>query len=57
MTPVSSPTFRPLYKQIKELLLDGLRGGEWRRIGSILLCQGMGGVVAGEAVDHLKMFP
>jgi len=30
MTPVSSPTFRPLYKQIKELLLDGLRGGEWR---------------------------
>ncbi len=30
MPPVSSPTFRPLYKQIKELLLDGLRGGEWR---------------------------
>ena len=30
MTRVSSPTFRPLYKQIKELLLDGLRGGEWR---------------------------
>ena len=30
MTSVSSPTFRPLYKQIKELLLDGLRGGEWR---------------------------
>ncbi|HUJ85666.1 MAG TPA: GntR family transcriptional regulator [Burkholderiales bacterium] len=27
---MSSPTFRPLYKQIKELLLDGLRGGEWR---------------------------
>ena len=27
---VSSPTFSPLYKQIKELLLDGLRGGEWR---------------------------
>jgi len=30
MIAVSSPTFRPLYKQIKELLLDGLRGGEWR---------------------------
>ncbi|MGH8735760.1 MAG: GntR family transcriptional regulator [Burkholderiales bacterium] len=30
MTRVSSPTFSPLYKQIKELLLDGLRGGEWR---------------------------
>ena len=29
MAAVSSPTFRPLYKQIKELLLDGLRGGEW----------------------------
>lgn len=27
---MSSPTFSPLYKQIKELLLDGLRGGEWR---------------------------
>src|SRR3546814_7296429 len=27
---VSSHTFSPLYKQIKELLLDGLRGGEWR---------------------------
>ena len=27
---MSSPSFRPLYKQIKELLLDGLRGGEWR---------------------------
>ena len=27
---MTSPTFRPLYKQIKELLLDGLRGGEWR---------------------------
>jgi len=30
MAFVSSPTFSPLYKQIKELLLDGLRGGEWR---------------------------
>jgi GntR family transcriptional regulator len=30
MTFMTSPTFRPLYKQIKELLLDGLRGGEWR---------------------------
>ncbi|MGA8005554.1 MAG: GntR family transcriptional regulator [Burkholderiales bacterium] len=30
MASVSSPTFSPLYKQIKELLLDGLRGGEWR---------------------------
>ncbi len=30
MTCMSSPTFSPLYKQIKELLLDGLRGGEWR---------------------------
>jgi GntR family transcriptional regulator len=27
---MTSPTFSPLYKQIKELLLDGLRGGEWR---------------------------
>ncbi|MGH8745931.1 MAG: GntR family transcriptional regulator [Burkholderiales bacterium] len=27
---MSSPTFSPLYKQIKELLLDGLRGAEWR---------------------------
>jgi len=27
---MSSPTFSPLYRQIKELLLDGLRGGEWR---------------------------
>ena len=27
---MASPTFSPLYKQIKELLLDGLRGGEWR---------------------------
>ena len=30
MSAVSSPSFRPLYKQIKELLLDGLRGAEWR---------------------------
>ncbi len=30
MTFMTSPSFRPLYKQIKELLLDGLRGGEWR---------------------------
>jgi len=30
MAAVSSPSFRPLYKQIKELLLDGLRGAEWR---------------------------
>ena len=30
MAFMTSPTFRPLYKQIKELLLDGLRGGEWR---------------------------
>ena len=30
MIAMSSPTFSPLYKQIKELLLDGLRGGEWR---------------------------
>ena len=30
MATMSSPSFRPLYKQIKELLLDGLRGGEWR---------------------------
>jgi GntR family transcriptional regulator len=30
MAAMSSPSFRPLYKQIKELLLDGLRGGEWR---------------------------
>src|SRR5512135_3007120 len=27
---MSSPKFSPLYRQIKELLLDGLRGGEWR---------------------------
>ena len=27
---MSSPTFSPLYKQIKELLLGGLRSGEWR---------------------------
>lgn len=30
MSFMASPTFSPLYKQIKELLLDGLRGGEWR---------------------------
>jgi len=27
---MSSPKFSPLYRQIKELLLDGLRAGEWR---------------------------
>jgi len=27
---MSSPRFSPLYRQIKDLLLDGLRGGEWR---------------------------
>ena len=27
---MASPTFSPLYRQIKELLLEGLRGGEWR---------------------------
>jgi len=27
---MSSPKYSPLYRQIKELLLDGLRGGEWR---------------------------
>ncbi|MDA0226250.1 MAG: GntR family transcriptional regulator, partial [Proteobacteria bacterium] len=25
-----SPTYSPLYRQIKGLLLDGLHGGEWR---------------------------
>jgi GntR family transcriptional regulator len=30
MGAMTSPTFSPLYKQIKELVLDGLRGGEWR---------------------------
>ncbi len=30
MGVMNSPTFSPLYKQIKELVLDGLRGGEWR---------------------------
>ena len=30
MDPMASPTFSPLYRQIKDLLLDGLRGGEWR---------------------------
>jgi len=25
-----APRFSPLYRQIKDLLLDGLRGGEWR---------------------------
>ncbi|MEJ2175716.1 MAG: GntR family transcriptional regulator, partial [bacterium] len=25
-----TPRFRPLYRQIKDLLLEGLRGGEWR---------------------------
>jgi GntR family transcriptional regulator len=27
---MSSPRFSPLYRQIKDLLLDGLRSGEWR---------------------------
>jgi GntR family transcriptional regulator len=27
---MSSPRFSPLYRQIKDLLLEGLRGGEWR---------------------------
>jgi GntR family transcriptional regulator len=27
---MSSPSFSPLYRQIKELLLDSLRAGEWR---------------------------
>ena len=27
---MSSPTFSPLYRQIKDLLLDSLRRGEWR---------------------------
>ncbi|MDH4190873.1 MAG: GntR family transcriptional regulator [Betaproteobacteria bacterium] len=27
---MSSPTFSPLYQQIKGLLLEGLRSGEWR---------------------------
>jgi len=27
---MASPTFSPLYRQIKDLLLDGLRAGEWR---------------------------
>jgi len=27
---MASPTFSPLYRQIKDLLLEGLRGGEWR---------------------------
>ncbi|MDA8110087.1 MAG: GntR family transcriptional regulator [Betaproteobacteria bacterium] len=30
MLAMSSPTFSPLYRQIKELLLDSLRAGEWR---------------------------
>jgi len=30
MRRVSSPTFSPLYQQIKGLLLEGLRSGEWR---------------------------
>jgi GntR family transcriptional regulator len=30
MHRVSSPTFSPLYRQIKGLLLDSLRRGEWR---------------------------
>ena len=27
---MAAPRFSPLYRQIKDLLLDGLRGGEWR---------------------------
>jgi GntR family transcriptional regulator len=27
---MGSPTFSPLYRQIKDLLLESLRGGEWR---------------------------
>jgi GntR family transcriptional regulator len=27
---MASPTFSPLYRQIKDLLLEGLRAGEWR---------------------------
>jgi len=27
---MSSPSFRPLYRQIKDLLLESLRAGEWR---------------------------
>jgi GntR family transcriptional regulator len=27
---MASPTFSPLYRQIKDLLLAGLRGGDWR---------------------------
>ena len=30
MAAVSSPKFSPLYKQIKELLMDSLRRGTWR---------------------------
>lgn len=30
MRAVSAPTFSPLYRQIKDLLLDSLRRGEWR---------------------------
>lgn len=30
MPLVRSPTFSPLYRQIKDLLLDSLRRGEWR---------------------------
>lgn len=30
MTVMGSPTFSPLYRQIKDLLLESLRGGEWR---------------------------
>ena len=28
--PASTPTFRPLYRQIKSLILHGLESGEWR---------------------------
>jgi len=30
MAPMSTPRFSPLYRQIKALLLEGLRSGEWR---------------------------
>ncbi|HXM81598.1 MAG TPA: GntR family transcriptional regulator, partial [Burkholderiales bacterium] len=30
MNRVSVPSFSPLYRQIKDLLLESLRSGEWR---------------------------
>jgi len=29
-TPVDSPTFSPLYRQIRDLILQALDNGEWR---------------------------